>query len=111
MLAGKILTDFTNLFSPNNVFKKRLDNFKVFLWLVFKMVETYKSMYPNLNPTLANDHQFMLNKINEIRYYFVAEIKKRELMSKRLRKYFASFDCFDKSLIVLHHLQQLLEHQ
>ena len=33
--------------------------------------------------------------------YVNAEIKKRELMSKRLSKYIASFDHFDKSLIVL----------
>ena len=45
--------------------------------------------------------QFRLNKINEIKFYFAAEIKERELMSKRLSNYIASFDCFDKSLIVL----------
>ena len=43
----------------------------------------------------------MLNKINEIKDYFIAEIKGRELMSRRLSKYIASFDYFDKSLIVL----------
>ena len=32
--------------------------------------------------------------------YFVADIKERELMSKRLIKYIASFEYFDKSLIV-----------
>ena len=37
----------------------------------------------------------------EIKDYFVVEIKERELMSKRLSKYIASFDYFDKSLIVL----------
>ena len=42
-----------------------------------------------------------LNKINKIKDYFVAEIKERELMSKRFKKYIASFDYFDKSLIVL----------
>ena len=31
----------------------------------------------------------------------MAEIKERELMSQRLSKYLASFDYFDKSLIVL----------
>ena len=31
----------------------------------------------------------------------IAEIKEGELMSKRLSKYIASFDCFDKSLMVL----------
>ena len=59
------------------------------------------SKYPNLSPNLSDDQQFRLNKINEIRDYFVAEIKERELMSKRLSKYIASFDYFDKSLIVL----------
>ena len=49
----------------------------------------------------TNQQQFRLNKINEIKDYFVAEIKERELMSKRLSKYIASFDYFDKSLIVL----------
>ena len=45
--------------------------------------------------------QFRLNKIYKIRDYFIAEIEEKELMSKRLRKYIASFDFFDKSLIVL----------
>ena len=49
----------------------------------------------------TNQQQFRLNKINEIKDYFVAEIKERELMSKRLSKYIASFDYFNKSLIVV----------
>ena len=57
MLAGKTLTNFTNLFAPNT--------------------------YPNLN----DQKQFRLNKINETKDYFFAEIKERELMSKRLSKY------------------------
>ena len=48
-----------------------------------------------------NNQQFRLNKINEIKDYFVAEIKERELMSKRLSKYIAFCDYFDESLIVL----------
>ena len=58
-------------------------------------------MYPNISANISNDQQFRLNKINEIKDYFIAEIKERELMSKRLSKYIASFDYFDKSLIVL----------
>ena len=54
-----------------------------------------------LSDSLNDQQQFRLNKINETKYYFVAEIKERELMSKRLSKYIASFDYFDKSLIVL----------
>ena len=60
------------------------------------------NIYPNLNViSLSDQQQFRLNKINEIKDYFVAEIKERELMRKRVSKYIASFDYFDKSLIVL----------
>ena len=31
-----------------------------------------------------NNQQFRLNKINEIKDYLIAEIKERELMSKKL---------------------------
>ena len=48
-----------------------------------------------------NNQQFRLNKISEIEVYFIAEIKERELMSKKLRKYMSFSDYFDKSLIVL----------
>ena len=58
-------------------------------------------MYPNLSANSSNDQQFRLIKINEIKYYFIAEIKERELISKNLSKYIASFDYLDKSLIVL----------
>ena len=57
------------------------------------------SIYPNLSPNLSDDQQFRLNKVNEIRDYFIAEIKERESMSKTLSKYIAFFDYFDKSLI------------
>ena len=51
-------------------------------------------MYPYLND------QFKLNKINEVKDGFFAEIKERELMTKGLSKYLASFNYFDKSLVV-----------
>ena len=59
------------------------------------------NMYRNLTVNASNDQQFRLNKINEIIDYFIAEIRERELMSKNLSKYIASFEYFDKSLIVL----------
>ena len=72
---------------------------------MFKMAEcsSYETnkVYPNLSPNLSDDQQFRLKKISEIRNYFVAENKERELMSKRLSKCIAFFDYFDKSLIVL----------
>ena len=58
-------------------------------------------MYPNLSVPLNDQQQFRLNKINKIKDYFLAEIKERELISKRLSKYIAFFYYFDKSLIVL----------
>ena len=33
------------------------------------------NIYPNLSPALSNNQLFRLNRINEIRDYFVAEIK------------------------------------
>ena len=65
------------------------------------------NIYPNLNAiplneiSLNDQQHFRLNKINEIKDYFVAEIKERELMSKRLSKYIAFCDYFDNYLIVL----------
>ena len=59
------------------------------------MAETH-NIYTNLN-----DQQLRLNKINEMNDYFAADIKERELMSKRLSKYIASSDNFDKLLVVL----------
>ena len=56
---------------------------------------------PNIYPNISNDQQFRLNKINEIKDYFIAEIRERELMSKNLSKFIASFDYLDKSLIIL----------
>ena len=60
------------------------------------------NIHQNLNAIPLNDQQqFRLNKINEIKDYFDAEIKERVLISKTLSKYIASFDNFDKSLLVL----------
>ena len=56
---------------------------------------------PNMYPNISNEQQIRLNKINEIKDYFIAEIKESELMGKNLSKYIASFDYLDKSFIVL----------
>ena len=47
-----------------------------------------------------DNQQFRLNKINEIKDYFIAEVKERELMNKKLSKYFAFCDYSDKLLVV-----------
>ena len=59
------------------------------------------NIYPKLGVPLSNQQKFRLNKINDIKDNFVAKMKERELLSKRLSKYTVSFDYFDKSLIVL----------
>ena len=64
------------------------------------------NIYPNLNAVplnanISNKQQSRLNKINEIKDYFLAEIRERELISKNLSKYIASLEYFDKSLNVL----------
>ena len=48
-----------------------------------------------------NNQQFRVKKISEIEDYFIAEIKERELLSKKLSKYISFFYYSDKSLIVL----------
>ena len=65
------------------------------------MVECNTTETHNIYPNLNNQQLFRLNKINEINNYFVAEVKERELISKMLSIYIASFKYFDKSLIVL----------
>ena len=55
----------------------------------------------SIDTSNLNNQQFRINKVNEIKNYFIAEIKKRELMSKRYNKYIAFFDYFDKSSILL----------
>ena len=70
-----------------------------------------QNIYPNLsaaplnaislNTNIWNEQQVRLNKINEIKYYFLAEIRVRELTSKKLSKHISSLDYFDKSLNVL----------
>ena len=64
------------------------------------------NIYPSLNAipsntNIPNEQQFRLNKINEIKDYFLAEIRQRELISKNISKYISSIDYFDKSLNVL----------
>ena len=122
------LTEFTNLFSPNN-FKKNDDIIiNYFMTNVKKMADcnSHKThnIYPNVGVSLSDLKQFRINKINENKDYFVAEIKERELMSKILSKYIASFDYFNKSLFfsvttvsiasfqqfLLHPLQPSLKH-
>ena len=104
MLAKKTLTEFTNLFSPNN--------FKLFYQQCLKMDKCNSiehdfhktpNMYLNLNANISNEQQLRLNKTNEITDYSLAEIRERELISKNLSKYTTSFEYFNKSLFFYLH--------
>ena len=44
------------------------------------------NIYPNLTANISNEQQFRLNKINEIKDYFLAETRERELISKNVSK-------------------------
>ena len=55
------------------------------------------NIYSNLDANISNEQQFRLNKINEIKDYFLAEITERELISKNFSKYIASLGYFQKS--------------
>ena len=46
-------------------------------------------------PNLSDETQFRLNKINEIKNYFIAKIRERKTVSKRLSKYIAAFEYCD----------------
>ena len=56
---------------------------------------------PNIYPNLNDQQQLWLNKFNEVKDYFIGEIRERELISKSFSKYIVSFEYFNKSLIVL----------
>ena len=53
------------------------------------------------NTNLNDEKLFRLNKINKIEDYFTTEIKEIEAIRKKISRYFAAFDYFDKTLIVL----------
>ena len=65
------------------------------------MVESNSIEHNSIDTSNLNNQQFRLNKISEVEDYFIAEIKERELMSKKRSKYISFFYYFDKSLIVL----------
>ena len=45
------------------------------------------NIHPSLNANISNEQQFRLSKINEIKLYFLAETRERELISKNISKY------------------------
>ena len=95
MLAGKNLTDFTNLFSPYH-FKKNDD----IIFSYFKN-ENSNSIEATDKTNLTNQTKFWLDEKSKIENYFIKEIGQRISCSKKLSKYVAVFDYIDQALIVL----------
>ena len=50
---------------------------------------------------LSDQTKCRLNEINKIKDYFNSEIHERKIMNKKLSKYIAVFDYFDRALIFL----------
>ena len=48
------------------------------------MVECSSIETPDLSTSPLDNQQFRLNKINEIKYYFIADIREGELIIKNL---------------------------
>ena len=92
MLAGKKLTDFTNMFSPYD-FKKNDD-----IILSYVSDEQKKVI---LSKQLTEQTKFRLDELIKIENYLHEEINQRKLQSKKLSKYVVAFDYIDKILIVL----------
>ena len=55
----------------------------------------------NMYSNLSDQTKFRLNEINKIKDSFNAETQVRKIMSKKLSKYIAALNYFDKILVVL----------
>ena len=86
MFNGKSLTDYTNLFSPND-FKKSDD--------------MCKANRANKISEVKDLTKYRLDEINKIQEYFNAEIKERKDIVKKISKYIVAFDYADKIFIAL----------
>ena len=80
MLAGKKLTDYTNLFSPYD-FKKS------------------NSVGAIDRTDLSEQAKFQLDKIGKIDNYFIEVINQIKSCSQKLSKYVTSFDYIDKIVL------------
>ena len=95
MLSGKILTDYTSLFSAHD-FKKNDD-----IILSYFKNEWMQFYWSNWQKKIFEQTKFWLSEIIGIENYFHQEINQRKSCSKKLSKYVAAFDYIDKILIVL----------
>ena len=96
MLAGKKMTDYTNIFSPYDIDK----NDHIIFRLISKMNES-NSVESVDRTNLTNQTKFQLDEISKIENYFIEELNQRKSCSKKLSKYVAVFGYIDQALIVL----------
>ena len=89
MLAGKKLTDFTSLFSPHD-FEKN-DS------IILSYFQDEWNRWNKLDWSNKISTKWSKQDWN----YFNQEINQRKLCSKKINKYFATFDYIDKILIVI----------
>ena len=105
MFNGKSLTDYTNLFSPNDLKKNDDVILKYFGLRDVKMsnsnLEVSKANRTNEISELKDLTKYRLDEINEIKDYFNAEIKERKYIVKKISKYTVAFDYADKRFITL----------
>ena len=97
MLAGKKLTDYTDLFSSHD-FK---ENDNIILSHYISMINKSNSIEAIDNTDLSEQTKFRLDEISKIENYFIKEINQRKSCSQKLNKYVTTFDYIDKILIVL----------
>ena len=63
----------------------------------YNSIETRTNTHSNLNAApLSDQRKLRINEINKIKAYFNFEIQERKVISKKLSKYIAAFDYFDK---------------
>ena len=105
MFNGKSLTDYTNLFSPNDLKKNDDIILKYFGLQDVKMsnsnLEVSKANRANEISELKDLTKYRLDEINKIKEYFNADIKERKYIVKKISKYIVAFDYADKVFIAL----------
>ena len=100
MLAGKKLTDYTNLFSPYDF--KNNDNIVSIISKMNKSNSIECNSIEAIDRTdLSEQTKFRLDEISKNENYFIEEINQRKSCSRELNKYVAVLDYIDQVLIVL----------
>ena len=104
LFNGKSLTDYTNIFSPND-FNKNDDIILKYFGLqdvkMSKANEISELKDLTAEPIAKHVTKYRLDEINNIKEYFNAEIKERKVIIKKISKYIVAFDYADKLFITL----------